>query len=81
MTQRNDGGAAFPRSGFSGPAGFGKPEDGMSLRDAAALAMLPTVYTQAVKDAIEDGNPVDLRNVALDAYDLAEAFVAARERT
>jgi hypothetical protein len=27
------GGPAFPRSGFSGPEGFGRPENGMTLRD------------------------------------------------
>ena len=81
MTQRNDGGAAYPSIK---PNRDGTPyhySPGMSLLDAAALAMLPAMYTQACKDAIEDGTEVSPLSVALTAHDLAEAFVAARERT
>ena len=40
MIKVSDEGQAFPRAGFSGPSGFGKPAYGMTLRDYfAAKAM------------------------------------------
>lgn len=53
MTQRNDGGPAFARAGFSGPAGFGRPVVGMSLRQYAAISLrVPDSGTDWLDDMI-----------------------------
>lgn len=74
MTTKTDGGQAFPRSGFSGPGGFGKPDYGMTLRDYfAAKAM----------QAIIIGNDADECALGLgaakDAYAMADHMLAQRE--
>lgn len=101
MTQRNDGGPAFPRAGFSGPVGFGKPEDGMSLRQYAAIKLrvpdsgtdwLDSMIRRSLKDdlaakvmqgtcALPEASEVSDDRIAKIAYRLADAMLAARERT
>ena len=67
MSNRNDGGPAFPHSRL------GSDHDGMTLRDYfAAKAM------QAMASA-EYGERLDPLTWSIDAYELADAMLAARE--
>ena len=79
MTDRHDGGLAFPSDGWS------RLTVEMSLRDAAALAALPAII--ALDAGNESGgdafvallNRDDARaNVAEAAWAVADAFIAAR---
>ena len=76
MSERNDGGAAFPTEP-RGPA-YGKHHDGMTLRDwfaGQALAGMkpPTVYVGA------EETKQSFRRQAQDAYWLADAMLEARK--
>lgn len=68
------GGPAFPRAGFSGENGFGKPEDGMTLRDYFAAQAIQGATTGG--GGLPDSNYCQL--IAKRAYDLADAMLAAR---
>lgn len=78
---KDNSGQAFPRAGFGGESGFGKPELGMTLRDyfaAQALAGLladPNVQATTAKQVQEW---VDA--VANLSYVLAESMLKAREK-
>lgn len=67
-----DGGPAFPRSGFSGPEGFGRPENGMTLRDYFAAAALQGIC------AHPDTWWLLQTGIARAAYDMADEMLAAR---
>jgi hypothetical protein len=81
-----DGGPAFPNPGHdNGPGNFrGRPTDGMTLRDYfAAKAMGPCLveFWRGVA-ALEYGVPEDWRmGIAIDAYAMADAMLAAREQS
>lgn len=83
MTTKTDGGQAFPRAGFSGPAGFGKPDYGMTLRDYfAAKAMqgyLANSWQAQELDATGDSSREQMAIVAEISYVMADAMLAARE--
>lgn len=100
MTQRNDGGSAFPVPGLSGLTNgqWMDPMPGMSLRDAMALsARMPDDYSVQWAEVLAgekapmpvDGKaaPIDqridfwMRAEAAYRYRLADAMLAARERT
>lgn len=70
MTQRNDGGPAYPVPGLQNDESF----NGMSLRDAAALASLQGLLA----NPRGSGSPDFLAALA---YEHADAFIAARERS
>ena len=63
----NDGGPAFPRTGWDGHT---QPQSGMTLRDYFAATALPQV------DLRSHGTPDD---VATECYQLADAMLKARE--
>lgn len=75
------GGPAFPRSGFSGPEGFGRPENGMTLRDyfaAKAMQAHITASVHALANMYKD-NPSRVNEIiAMAAYETADAMLAAR---
>ena len=51
----DDGGAAFPRVGFSGQFGHAKPESGLSARQYAAIKLrVPNSGTEWLDDMIRD---------------------------
>jgi hypothetical protein len=76
MTDRN-GGPAFPvtptdRSGQIGPTEFG-----MTIRDAAALAVLPAEYASVMADR---SFPPEWRDhIAINCYLMADAMLKVRE--
>lgn len=73
MADRKDGGQAFPRAGFSGVGGFGRPVEGMSLRDYFA--------GQALAGHIaSEGEGADFILYASAAYKWADAMIAARDK-
>ena len=80
---KNNGGSAFLRAGFSGPAGYGRPENGMTLRDyLAAKAMqgiisLGSNYTYTKED-MDSGTPADA--IARYSYQVADAMLKEREK-
>lgn len=84
MTQRNDGGPAYPSIE---PNQDGTPyhySPGMSFRDAAALSILPALYAEFWRGVVADEynvTPGWRDGVAADAYRMADAMLAARERT
>lgn len=95
VTQRNDGGPAYPANESHG-MNNGMP--GMSLRDAMALSVhMPDEYAMSGAEALLgekapqangiEAAPIDqyidfwLRAEAAYRYRLADAMLAARERT
>lgn len=83
MTQRNDGGTAFPVTLNPGESyQEHSPFDGMALRDYFAAKAIPAVYADYCASARVVGFDEDWKmGVALDAYAMADAMLAARERT
>ena len=78
MTEKNDGGPAFPSEG----EGFGNPKyhaPGMSLRDYFAGQALSGMLTQAEAKSIEF-LPGLYKTCAKAAYDIADALLAQREK-
>jgi len=78
MTERKDGGPAFPRSDERGlmGEGFREGSDGMALRDwfaGRAMEQLISVWPMT------DGHLGDRKAVAKAAYEYADAMLAARE--
>ena len=87
MSERNDGGNAYPTGQWEYD-GQGNvlpyQEAGMSLRDAMALSALPAVYAEFWRGVAADEynvTPGWRDGVAADAYQMADALLAARERT
>lgn len=77
------GGPAFPRAGFSGIGGFGKPEDGMTLRDYFAAKVLQSAMAGAVIPGLADDlmspeTGILLQQISRAAYRVADAMLAAR---
>lgn len=66
MSKINDGGPAFPSMHPHGK------EDGMTLRDYFAAKAMQAFIQMAVLHA-------DLEDVAIDAYDVADQMLKARE--
>lgn len=82
MSEINNGGPAFPVPGLSGlPNGqFIYPEMGMTLRDYFAAKALPAAYADYCESARKIGFDEGWKmGVALDAYAMADAMLAARE--
>ena len=88
MTDRHDGGPAFPQKRIyrcSQGIDHEVHETGMSLRDAAALAALPAIIALGAGNEPGEGafvvllNRDDARaNVAEAAWAVADAMIAAR---
>ena len=76
MSERNDGGPAFPCDNDPTPNDFGNlPESGMSLRDYfAAKAM------QGICAGHEDPQPYTWKQLAEWSYLAAEAMLVQREK-
>jgi len=68
MNQINDGGPAFPRTGWDGHT---SPQSGMSLRDYFAAA--------ALQGLLADGGGSSWEADAIYAYKIADAMLKARE--
>lgn len=80
MTQRNEGSPAFPVPGLSQLPNdqFLHPHHGMSLRDYFAAQAMPEVW----RDIPEDANRLQaLSYLGRCSYEMADAMLAARERT
>lgn len=76
----DNGGPAFPSPPVVENGVIYPGNDGMTLRDAAALAVLPAAYADAVADFDETGYPEDWREgVARGCYAMADAMLKARE--
>ena len=96
MSKENDGGPAFPRTGFRteyGPEPFdAKPQDGMTLRDWLAGQAMPALMMNAnavFVAAAKADSPEALRlaklaysetAIAAGAYALADAMLEARNK-
>lgn len=75
MTQRNDGGPAFPTEPNTQPGFYA--HHGMSLRDYFAAKAMPEVW----RDIPEDANRLQaLSYLGRRSYEMADAMLAARER-
>jgi hypothetical protein len=78
MKTINQGGPAFPTPGF-------KPNEvfyGLTVRDyfaAKAMQAFISAYPCQAIDRADGGIPVDHDSIAGDAYDVADAMLAARE--
>ena len=71
------GGQAFPRAGFEGDTRYGKPHDGMTLRDYfAAKAMQSLVQALIVSGHCSN----EQTNIASIAYEHADAMLAERKK-
>lgn len=80
MTQRNDGGPAYACAATLYPDGSVKDcgSEGMSLRDYFAAKAMPEVW----RDIPEDANRAQaLSYLGRRSYEMADALLAARERT
>lgn len=78
----DDGGPAFPRPDWNGSWKGPDTFSGMSLRDAAALAVLPAVYADAETYEAWRSNergPYS-KFVAEAAYSVADAMLAERAK-
>lgn len=69
MSKINDGGPAFPHDRPAMAGGFGT---GMTLRDYFAAKAMQAFIQRAVLHA-------DIEDVAIDAYDVADQMLKARE--
>jgi hypothetical protein len=81
MSKINTGGPAFPNEGFRG---WGKPEQGMTLRDYFAAKALSTILGQYDFTFFEDdekAQPEDTLALCLarNSYTMADAMLKARE--
>ena len=75
MSKVNDGGPEFPVQDAASWQGHG-----MTLRDYFAAKALPACYADYCKHAEDQGCVENWRmGVALDAYAMADAMLAARE--
>jgi hypothetical protein len=64
--------AAFPNEGFNG---WGKPQDGMTLRDYFAARVM-----QGLLSGLEAGNEHQVVLIPKTAYDMADLMLKAREQ-
>lgn len=75
MSKQNDGGPAFPNK-KEGERGYG-----MSLRDYFAAEALPAVYAETCRESVISGWAENWKvGVALEAYQMADAMLAARAK-
>ena len=74
MSKINDGGPAFPRPAgdFNGSRHGNGAQTGMALRDYFAAKAMQAFIQRAVLYA-------DIEDVAIDAYDVADQMLKARE--
>ena len=79
MSTINDGGSAFPLAGSSDYSYA--PQDGMSLRDyfAAAALSIAQANWQKHNDENNEGEEPAKSLVAEEAYEYADAMLAARK--
>lgn len=74
MSDKNNGGPAFARTGSADTSGYGVPDqEGMSLRDYFAAKALQPIIAEA------DWLVASADSVARDAYFIADAMLKARE--
>lgn len=71
MSSKNNGGPAFPESGERGKSVGG---EGMTLRDYFAAKAMQGFCTRPPEDV------ADMRLVAEQAYELADAMLAERDK-
>lgn len=78
MSERDDGGPAFPRSGTDGPEGYPgvSEQSGMTLRDwFAGQAMNGFASDPSSHDLFDDKD-----DMARNAYEVADAMIKEREK-
>ena len=84
MTTKDTGGPAYPTTAFNHAGRIIPGSDGMTLRDAFALAALPEVLREWRKDREENGDDADFapdaKLVATDCYIVADAMLEARKQ-
>ena len=73
MTSAHNGGPAYPTI-----AGQTVYSNGMSLRDAVAISVLPAVMARMHEDIQHLGSPTFPKNVCAHAFKIADAFLVAR---
>jgi hypothetical protein len=81
MSAINNGGPAFPESYIGADMPHEGVGNGMSLRDYAAIKVLPAIYADAMKGDVSGlfSSPDWRIGLALDAYKMADAMLKARE--
>ena len=76
MSEINNGGPAFPQK-----EPLSNDWHGMSLRDYFAAKAMPACYYEVCRECDISGWPEDWKTgVAMDAYAMADAMLAERER-
>lgn len=73
MSDKENGGAAFPQSGFDRWA----PEGGMSLRDYFAAKAMGGMVANIVRGHVSYGNT---RDMAARCYEIADEMLVEREK-
>ena len=77
MNEIKNGGPAFPNDA----AALRKEQEGMTLRDYFAAKALPAAYADYCESARKIGFDEGWKmGVALDAYDMADAMLKAKEQ-
>lgn len=83
--RKNDGGPAFPHRADIGPTHYKgeplpRPQDGMSLRDYAALRALPALlYTLVDQDVLPEDEGSKINAAIRLSWIVADQFLAARK--
>jgi hypothetical protein len=84
MSEKNDGGPAFPMRSephYTPDSKWEIEQKGMSLRDyLAAAALDPLIYHELYSGTWKHICPSSLNRIAADAYQLADAMIAARDK-
>lgn len=83
MSEKDDGGAAFPGTGESDGQNAYPHEvhqTGMTLRDYFAAKAMQAIVTIADQLTAKDGSPVNEDHCASQAYHLADAMLKARNK-
>ena len=76
MTDTNTGGPAFPNEGFNG---WGKPQEGMTLRDYFAGKAMQAVLTSPIlMAAVGSKGGSATQHIAKQSYEMADAMIKAR---
>ena len=79
MTKINTGGPAFPSVLYTHEKGPNHHDEGMTLRDYAAIEALAGMLAHATRYRPRDGRKDWHSAISEEAYQLADAMIAARD--
>lgn len=78
--QIETGGQAFPRAGFEVDTRYGKPHDGMTLRDYFAAKAMQSLVQAIIVSGHYSNEQTNIASIASIAYEHADAMLAEREK-